>query len=112
MPTAARYPVKIFVALVISARIAAGNNTGGMLVGSVERPKKTKKIAANRARSGERSCWALCATRPDSAIATRNAPTAAETLTPCAIPATSMGSPRTPSSKDSEWSAAKRREMT
>ena len=45
------------------------------------RPKNTKKIAAKRSRSGVSTWLAFAATRPDSAMPTRNAPTAADTLT-------------------------------
>ena len=89
------------VPIVSADRIRAGTNTGQMPAGSVTRPKKTKKIAANRSRSGESSCTALWATGPERAIPTRKAPTAADTLTCSANPATSMVRPSTPRSSGS-----------
>src|SRR2546429_397246 len=92
---AASQPVTSFVPAVTTASAAAAGSTSGMAAGFVERPKKTKKTAAKRSRSGVRTFLASSATRPDSAIPIRNAPTAAETCSCSAMPATSSASPNT-----------------
>lgn len=95
-----------------TARISAGTITGGMLSGLVFSPKKTKKTAAKRSRSGTRTACAPSATSPESAMPTRNAPTAAETCNCWAIPATSSVSPSTTSSSFSGSSLETKREIT
>ena len=92
---AAYHPVPILVKTVTTASSRAGSSTGGIWAGSVESPKNTKKTAANRSRSGVSSLRAPSATSPESAIPTRNAPTAAETCNCWATPATRTVSPRT-----------------
>ena len=56
--------------------------------GSIDRPKNTKKIAANRSRNGPSRSWARSAAGPESISPTRNAPTAAEMPTSSERPAT------------------------
>ncbi len=90
---AAHQPVNTFVATPASASSRAGRNTGGISLGSVCRPKKTKNTAAKRSRSGVSTSRAPSATGPDTAMPTRNAPTAADTRTCWAAPATSRASP-------------------
>ncbi len=109
---AAQYPVAIFVTAVSRASARAGSRTGGMLAGSVCSPKKTKKTAANRSRSGLSSVCAPSATSPDSAMPTRNAPTAADTWSCCATPATRIVRPSTTSSSFSGSSLETNREIT
>ncbi len=101
---AAYQPVAIFVSAVTTARSSAGTSTGGMSDGSVERPKKTKKTAANRSRRGVRRVLAPSATSPDRAMPTRKAPTAADTWSSWARPATRRVRPRTTSSSISALS--------
>jgi hypothetical protein len=98
---AAHQPVATLVAAVTSARAPAARATGGMEPGSVCRPKKTKNTAANRSRRGASNGWAASAACPESAMPTRNAPTAAETLSCWAIPATTRATPRITSSRAS-----------
>ncbi len=109
---AAQYPVAILVSAVTTASASAGSSTGGMLAGSVCRPKKTKNTAANRSRNGLSSVCAPSATSPDSAMPTRNAPTAADTWSCWASPATSRVRPRTTSSSFSASSVETKREMS
>ena len=99
-----------FVTIVTIASTTAGNSTETRADESVVRPKNTKKIAANRSRSGVSTVLAFSATLPERAMPTRNAPTAADTLTSAATPATSIVSPSTPSSSGSYWSAGNRRD--
>jgi hypothetical protein len=75
-----------------------------MVEGSVLRPKTTKKIAANRSRSGSRMRVALCAVAPEMAIPSMKAPTAADTCMAAASPATSRAAPSRLSRKTSEFS--------
>ncbi len=109
---AAQYPVAIFVSAVTTASASAGSSTGGMLEGSVCRPKKTKKTAAKRSRSGARRWCAPSATSPESAMPTRNAPTAADTCNCCASPAITSVSPSTTSSSFSGSSLETNRETS
>ena len=75
--------------------------TGGIAAGSVFSPKTTKNTAANRSRNGSSSLVALCAVEPEIAMPKRNAPTAADTCSADANPATSSASPSTLSRKTS-----------
>lgn len=86
------------MATVTTASSEAGTSTGGMSAGSVDSPKKTKNTAANRSRSGLNSRRVVWATSPESAMPTRKAPTAADTCSCWATPATSSVRPRTTSS--------------
>ena len=54
---AASHPVSSLVTMPTRASSAASPATGGILAGSVCRPKKTKNTAANRSRSGVSSAW-------------------------------------------------------
>ncbi len=83
-----------------------------MLAGLVLRPKKTKNTAAKRSRSGLSREWAPSAASPESAMPTRNAPTAAETCNCWAMPATSRVRPSTTSSSFSGSSCDTKREMS
>lgn len=109
---AAQYPVATLVSAVTRASSSAGSRTGGMLVGSVLSPKKTKKTAAKRSRSGLSRVCAPSAASPERAMPTRKAPTAADTWSCCARPATSRVSPRTTSSSFSGSSCETNFEIT
>ncbi len=98
---AATNPVAIFVAAVTTASASASGSTGRSLLGFVDSPKNTKNTAAKTSRSGASTSAAVRATVPDTAMPTRNAPTAADTLSSSASPATSRVRPSTPSSSDS-----------
>jgi CPA2 family monovalent cation:H+ antiporter-2 len=73
------HPVAAFVAMPATASANAMPATGSSWLGLVCSPKNTKKTAANRSRRGASRSRAVCASGPDSAIPTRNAPTAADT---------------------------------
>ncbi len=73
--------------------MSATPSTGGMDAGSVFRPNTTKKMAANRSRRGSSTRAAFSAVAPEMAMPSRNAPTAAETCSAEAIPATSSAAP-------------------
>ena len=88
---AAHAPTPILVSAVTSPSANPGSSIGGMSAGRICNPKKTKKTAANRSRSGASRVYAFSATRPDSAMPTRKAPTASETWTSAAAPATREG---------------------
>lgn len=109
---AAQYPVAIFVPAVTRASARAGSRTGGMLAGSVCRPKKTKNTAANRSRSGLSRVCVPSATSPERAMPTRNAPTAADTWSCWAMPATSRVRPSTTRRSFSGSSLETKREMS
>ncbi len=98
---AAHHPVRIFVPTPATASRDAARSTGGSSAGEVSSPKKTKKTAANRSRRGLSTSRAPSATGPDTAMPTRNAPTAADTWSFWAAPATSRASPSTRSSRTS-----------
>jgi hypothetical protein len=98
---AAHAPLAVLVTTVTAANATAGPITAGIACGSVCSPKNTKNTAAKRSRSGESNCWALSDTRPDRAMPMRKAPTASETCSPCAMPATSSVMPSTESSRTS-----------
>jgi len=72
---------------------SATGNAAGNVAGSICRPKKKKKVAANKSRSGARSRCDCSAIGPDNAIPTRNAPIAADTRKRSAKPATSSTVP-------------------
>ncbi len=98
---AAHQPVPTLVAAVTTASTPATAATGRRSPGSIWSPKNKKKVAAKRSRSGltrrlARS-WAL----PPRAMPTRKAPTAAETWSWAATPATSRVRPSTPSRRAS-----------
>ena len=97
---------------VSTASARAGSRTGGMLAGSVCSPKKTKKTAANRSRKGLSRVCAPSATSPDSAMPTRKAPTAADTWSCWATPATRIVRPSTTSSSFSGSSLETNREIS
>ena len=75
------------------ASASAGSSIGISPDESLVSPKNTKKVAAKRSRSGVSTWLAFAATLPDRAMPTRNAPTAADTPTWAARPATSMVRP-------------------
>ena len=99
-----------FVTIVTMASASAGSSMGMSPDESLVSPKNTKNVAAKRSRNGVSTWLAFAATLPDRAMPTRNAPTAADTPTCAARPATSIVRPSTPSSSGSYWSAGNRRD--
>ncbi len=75
-------------------------------------PEEDEEDRREEIRNGLSSVCAPSATSPDRAMPTRNAPTAAETWSCCAMPATRIVRPSTTSSSFSGSSLETKREMT
>ena len=100
-------PAPTLVNAVQRPKTTAAGSTGSKLAGSISSPKKKKKVAAKRSRSGASKRCDCSAMGPEIAVPTRNAPIAADTCNRCMRPATNNTAPSTESRiTSSDWCAA------